>query len=183
MTKTRNAVGKDLLAFFADRLKAHLREEGARLDLIEAVFSLGGEDDVVLNVKRFEALDAVFKTDVGLSLLSGVKRAQTVLATEETKDAMSYAGPYDAALLKEEEELALAAAIESMKQELAAAVEREDFAAALRALAELRGPINSFFDTVTVDAGDAALRRNRLRLLSQIRAASLNVADFTNIAG
>ncbi len=177
----------DLLAFFADRLKVHLREKGARHDLIDAVFSLGGQDDLALIVKRVEALDAFLKTDDGAVLLAGVKRAANILRDEEKKDKKSYAGTYDLKLLTENEELALAAAIESVKQDTVAAINVENFAGAMRALAELRAPVDAFFDKVTVNVTgvpDAEkLRANRLALLSEIRAATLNVADFSKIAG
>jgi glycyl-tRNA synthetase beta chain len=173
----------DLLAFFAERLKVHLRDKGARHDLIDAVFSLGGQDDLALIVKRVDALGDFLKTDDGENLLAGVKRAQNILAIEEKKDGKSHAGTYDVKLLKEKEEAALAAAIESVKQDTVAAINVENFAGAMRALAELRAPVDAFFDKVTVNADDAALRQNRLHMLSEIRAATLNVADFSKIAG
>ncbi len=173
----------DLMAFFAERLKVHLREKGARHDLIDAVFSLGGQDDLALIVKRVEALGEFLQTEDGANLLIGVKRAQNILSIEEKKDKTTYAGTYHVALLKEKEELALAAAIESVKQDTAAAINVENFAGAMRALAELRAPVDAFFDKVTVNTEDAELRANRLRMLSEIRAATLNVADFTKIAG
>jgi glycyl-tRNA synthetase beta chain len=171
------------MAFFAERLKVYLREKGARHDLIDAVFSLGGQDDLALIVKRVEALDAFLKTDDGASLLIGVKRAQNILAIEEKKDKTSYAGSYQLALLRENEELALAAGIESVKQDTAAAINVENFSGAMRALAELRAPVDAFFDKVTVNTDNADMRANRLRMLSEIRAATSNVADFTKIAG
>ena len=173
----------DLLSFFADRLKVHLREKGARHDLIDAVFALGGQDDLALIVKRVEALDAFLKTDDGATLLAGVKRASNILAIEEKKDKTSHAGDYDLKLLKEKSELALAAAIESVKQDTVAAINVENFRGAMNALAELRAPVDAFFEHVTVNADDPALRKNRLHLLSQIRAATLGVADFSKIAG
>ena len=173
----------DLLAFFAERLKVHLRDKGARHDLIDAIFSLPGQDDLALIVKRVEALTELLKTDDGANLLAGVKRAQNILAIEEKKDKTSYAGTYDQLLLKEPEEVALAAAIESVKDDTAAAINVENFAGAMRALAELRAPVDAFFDQVTVNTEDSEVRRNRLHLLSEIRAATLNVADFTKIAG
>jgi glycyl-tRNA synthetase beta chain len=183
--KERIAYGRiiDLLNFFAERLKVHLRDKGARHDLIDAVFALGGQDDLALIVKRVEALTELLKTDDGANLLAGVKRAHNILAIEEKKNKTSYAGPYDQLLLKENEEVALAAAIESVKQDTAAAINVENFAGSMRALAELRAPVDAFFDKVTVNTEDAALRKNRLHLLSEIRAATLNVADFTKIAG
>ncbi|MGZ5851033.1 MAG: glycine--tRNA ligase subunit beta, partial [Hyphomicrobium sp.] len=173
----------DLLAFFAERLKVHLRDKGARHDLIDAIFSLPGQDDLALIVKRVDALTELLKTDDGANLLAGVKRAQNILAIEEKKDKTSYAGTYDQLLLKEPEEVALAAAIESVKDDTAAAINVENFAGAMRALAELRAPVDAFFDKVTVNTEDSEVRRNRLHLLSEIRAATLNVADFTKIAG
>jgi len=173
----------DLLAFFAERLKVHLRDKGARHDLIDAIFSLPGQDDLALIVKRVEALTELLKTDDGVNLLAGIKRAQNILSIEEKKDKTSYAGPYDQLLLKEPEEVALAARIESVKDDTAAAINVENFAGAMRALAELRAPVDAFFDKVTVNTEDSEVRRNRLHLLSEIRAATLNVADFTKIAG
>jgi len=180
---TEEKIYCDLLAFFAERLKVHLRDKGARHDLIDAVFALGGQDDLALIVKRVEALDEFLKTDDGASLLAGVKRATSILSIEEKKDKVSYAATYEVALLKEKEEAALAAAIESVKQDTAAAINVENFAGAMRALAELRAPVDAFFDKVTVNTDDPALRKNRLHMLSEIRAATLNVADFTKIAG
>ncbi|MFN3743064.1 MAG: glycine--tRNA ligase subunit beta [Hyphomicrobiaceae bacterium] len=177
------SITPDLLAFFADRLKVHLREKGARHDLIDAVFALGGQDDLALIVKRVGALDAFLRTDDGANLLIGVRRASNILAIEEKKDKTSYTGDYDIKLLKEKAETALAAAIESVKQDTIAAINVESFTGAMNALAELRKPVDDFFDQVTVNADDPALRKNRLHLLSQIRAATLGVADFSKIAG
>jgi glycyl-tRNA synthetase beta chain len=173
----------DLLAFFAERLKVHLREQGARHDLIDAVFSLPGQDDLALIVRRVEALSEFLKSDDGANLLTGVKRAANILEIEEKKDKRSYAGEYDLKLLDAKEELALAAAIESVKEDTRKALDVENFGGAMRALAELRRPVDAFFDKVTVNVPDAKLRENRLKLLSQIRAATLNVADFSRIAG
>ncbi|MDQ8699399.1 glycine--tRNA ligase subunit beta [Hyphomicrobium sp. LHD-15] len=185
VSKARELSGPiaDLLSFFADRLKVYLKDKGARHDLIDAVFSLGGQDDLALIVKRVEALGEFLKTDDGANLLAGVKRASNILAIEEKKDKKSYAGGYDLKLLKEKEELALAAAIESVKQDTVAAIAVENFKGAMNALAELRAPVDAFFEKVTVNDADAALRENRLNLLSEIRAATLTVADFSKIAG
>jgi len=179
----RDALAQDLLAFFADRLKVHLKESGARHDLIDAVFALPGQDDLALIVRRVEALGAFLATDDGATLLAGVKRASNILAIEEKKDKTSYAGTYDLKLLAANAELALAAAIESVKQDTVAAINVENFKGAMNALAELRAPVDAFFDNVTVNDKDQAQRVNRLRLLSEIRAATLNVADFSRIAG
>ena len=176
-------VGQDLLSFFADRLKVHLKEKGARHDLIDAVFALPGQDDLALIVKRVEALDAFLKTDDGATLLAGVKRAANILSIEEKKDKTKHHGEYDLKLLRDKEELALAAAIESVKQDTVAAINVENFKGAMNALAELRAPVDAFFEKVTVNDADPMLRGNRLKLLSEIRAATLNVADFSKIAG
>ncbi|WP_072371356.1 glycine--tRNA ligase subunit beta [Hyphomicrobium sp. NDB2Meth4] len=181
--KADEAAAKDLLAFFAERLKVYLRDKGARHDLIDAVFALPGQDDLALIVKRVEALSELLGTDDGVNLLAGIKRAQNILSIEEKKDKTSHAGDYDAELLQLDEEKALAAAIDKVKDDTVSALAVENFAGAMRALAELRAPVDAFFDKVTVNADDPALRLNRLHLLSQIRAATLNVADFTKIAG
>jgi len=177
----------NLIEFFADRLKVHLREKGARHDLIDAVFSLGGQDDLALIVKRVEALSEFLKTDDGGHLLIGVKRAVNIVRDEEKKDKKSYAGAADASLLREPQERTLHQAIQNVKHDTAAAINVENFGGAMRALAELRAPVDAFFDKVTVNVADgpdaAQLRANRLALLSEIRAATLNVADFSKIAG
>ena len=173
----------DLLSFFADRLKVHLRERGARHDLIDAVFSLGGQDDLLMIVRRVEALGRFLATDDGANLLTGVKRGQNILRIEEKKDKRDYAGTPDAALLKEPQEKALAKAIGEVTKAARQCLDAEDFEGAMSALAKLRAPVDAFFDKVTVNAPDAALRENRLKLLSQIRAATLEVADFSKIEG
>jgi glycyl-tRNA synthetase beta chain len=174
---------ESLIAFFADRLKVYLKDKGARHDLIDAVFSLGGQDDLALIVKRVEALGEFLKTDDGANLLAGVKRASNILAIEEKKDKRSHDGGYGLKLLKEKEELALAAAIESVKHDTVAAMNVENFKGAMNALSELRAPVDAFFEKVTVNDADPKLRENRLKMLSEIRAATLTVADFSKIAG
>lgn len=173
----------DLLSFFADRLKVYLRDQGARHDLIDAVFSLGGQDDIALIVKRVEALTEFLDTDDGANLLAGVKRASNILAIEEKKDKTQYSGEPDGALLKEPAERALDAAIAKVKFDTKAAIDVENFSGAMRALSELRAPVDAFFDKVIVNADDKALRENRLKMLSEIRAATQAVADFSKIAG
>jgi glycyl-tRNA synthetase beta chain len=169
--------------FISERLRIHRREKGARHDLIDAVFALPGQDDLALIVKRVEALGQFLKTEDGEHLLVGVKRATNILRDEEKKDGRSYAGDYDVKLLAAPEELALAAAIESVTADTRAAINVENFKGAMNALAELRQPVDAFFDKVTVNTDDPAVRANRLALLSQIRAATQSVADFTKIAG
>ncbi|MGB4865826.1 MAG: glycine--tRNA ligase subunit beta [Hyphomicrobium sp.] len=180
---SKDAIAADLLSFFADRLKVFLKDQGKRHDLIDAVFSLGGQDDLALIVRRVEALDAFLKTDDGANLLAGVKRAANILGIEEKKDKKSYAASYDLALLKDKEEIALAAKIEEVKQDTVAAINVENFAGAMRALAELRPPVDAFFEKILVNADDPKIRENRLKLLSEIRAATATVADFSKIAG
>ena len=172
-----------LLSFFADRLKVYLRDQGARHDLIDAVFSLGGQDDLALIVKRVDALTEFLKTDDGANLLAGVKRASNILAIEEKKDKTTYAGEIDGGKLAEPAERALDAAIAKVKFDVKAAIDVENFSGAMRALSELRAPVDAFFEKVTVNADDKALRENRLKLLAEIRAATLTVADFSKIAG
>ncbi len=173
----------DLLSFFADRLKVYLRDKGARHDLIDAVFALPGQDDLALIVKRVEALGAFLKTDDGANLLAGVKRAANILSIEEKKDKASHDGAHDPKLLAEPAEKALAKALASVRADTVAAINVENFTGAMNALAELRGPVDAFFNDVTVNADDAKLRGNRLKLLSEIRATTLGVADFSKIAG
>ena len=171
----------DLLAFFADRLKVQLREQGARHDLVDAVFALGGQDDLVMIVRRVEALGKFLDTDDGKNLLAGTKRASNILSIEEKKDKRSFDGAPDTALYSLDEEKALAKAIGEVKAEASAAVAKEDFAAAMSAMAKLRPPVDAFFDKVRVNDDDAKVRENRLKLLNEIRSATRAVADFSKI--
>jgi glycyl-tRNA synthetase beta chain len=173
----------DLLAFFADRLKVTLREDGARHDLVDAVFSLEGQDDLLMVVRRVDALGKFLDSDDGKNLLAGVKRASNILRIEEKKDDCEYTGAPEAKLLKEAEEKALAGAVAIAKKEAGAAVAKEDFAAAMTAMAKLRPNVDAFFEKVTVNVDDEALRENRLKLLNEIREATRAVADFSKIEG
>ncbi len=177
-----SGVGDNLLAFFADRLKVHLRDQGARHDLVDAVFALGG-DDLLMIVRRVEALGKFLDTEDGANLLTGTKRAINILRIEEKKDGRSYDQPPAPSLLKQAEEKSLAKAVDQVEQETAAAIAKEDFEHAMAAMAKLRAPVDAFFDNVTVNADDPALRENRLRLLNRIRATTLTVADFSKIEG
>jgi glycyl-tRNA synthetase beta chain len=190
-TKYWGAIGI-LREFFFERLRVHLRESGARHDLIDSILSLDVDapigdpprlDDLALIVRRVEALGEFLKTDDGAVLLAGVKRATNIIRDEEKKDKRSWAGAADPALLREPQEKVLYEAIQKVKKDTVAAINVENFAGAMRALAELRAPVDAFFDKVTVNADDPKLRANRLALLSEIRAATLNVADFSKIAG
>ncbi|WP_342727523.1 glycine--tRNA ligase subunit beta [Bradyrhizobium sp. B097] len=173
----------DLLAFFADRLKVQLRDQGARHDLVDAVFSLGGQDDLLLVVRRVEALGKFLDSDDGKNLLAGTKRASNILSIEEKKDKRTFDGAPDAALYKLDEEKILAKAIDQVKAEASAAVAKEDFAGAMSAMAKLRPAVDAFFDKVKVNDDDPKVRENRLKLLNEIRAATRAVADFSRIEG
>jgi glycyl-tRNA synthetase beta chain len=182
-----NAEGVDvaiqLLAFFADRLKVQLREQGARHDLVDAVFALEGQDDLLMVVRRVEALGKFLDTDDGKNLLAGTKRASNILGIEEKKDRRAFDGVPNPALYKVDEEKALAKAIDQVKAEAGAAVANEDFAAAMSAMAKLRPAVDAFFDKVKVNDDDPKVRENRLKLLNEIRAATRAVADFSKIEG
>ena len=175
--------GEDLLAFFADRLKVHLKEQGARHDLIDAVFALGNQDDLVMIVKRVEALSTFLETDDGKNLLAGVKRAANILRIEEKKDGVTHDGDVHISQLIKGEEKALHSAITQAVGQARRAVEQEDFEGAMAAIAKLRAPVDAFFEHVTVNDKDATFRENRLRLLNRIRAATAEVADFSKIEG
>ncbi|MGH1417785.1 MAG: glycine--tRNA ligase subunit beta [Hyphomicrobiaceae bacterium] len=177
------AVQSDLLSFVGDRLKVYLRDKGLRHDLIDAVFALGGQDDLALVVKRVEALTDFLDTDDGVNLLAGVKRAANILKAEEKKDKVTFSGEPEGPLLVEAAERDLAAAIAKVKFDTKAAIDVENFEGAMRALSELRKPVDKFFDDVTVNADDSKLRQNRLKLLAEIRGATRNIADFSKISG
>ena len=238
------SIVSDLLSFFADRLKVHLREQGARHDLIDAVFALGtppspprggvgvggagqdagesadapaadaarlasstrsmpttptpldlrssrpspqgggeGLDDLLMIVRRVEALGRFLDTEDGRNLLAGYRRAANILRIEERKDAKAYDTAPDVHLLRQPEELALWEALVAEGEAAREAVAREDFEGAMLALSRLRPPVDAFFDKVTVNADDPALRQNRLKLLNALRAATRAVADFSKIEG
>jgi glycyl-tRNA synthetase beta chain len=178
-----HSVPADLLAFFADRLKVQLREQGARHDLVDAVFALEGQDDLVLIVRCVEALAQFLDTEDGKNLLAGFKRAANILRIEEKRDSTAYDGAPDERLYQLPEEIALARAVNVAKDEAGRAVAAENFAAAMTAMAKLRPHVDAFFDKVTVNVDDPALRANRLKLLNEIRAATRTVADFSKIEG
>jgi glycyl-tRNA synthetase beta chain len=171
----------ELLSFFADRLKVQLREQGARHDLVDAVFALEGQDDLLMVVRRVDALGKFLDTDDGKNLLAGTKRAANILRIEEKKDNRTYDGAPNAALYSLPEEKALAKAIDQVRAEASAAVAKEDFAGAMSAMAKLRPAVDAFFDKVKVNDDDPKLRENRLKLLNEIRAATRAVADFSKI--
>ncbi|MFM5930838.1 MAG: glycine--tRNA ligase subunit beta [Novosphingobium sp.] len=169
----------DVLSFFADRLKVQQKEAGVRHDLIDAVFALGGEDDLVRLLARVHALQAFVGTEDGKNLLAGYKRAANILKKESYSGGEKIALSYD----RDPAEKALVDALDQAGPRAAAAVEAEDFAGAMAALASLRAPIDAFFDEVTVNDADPAKRNARLGLLSQFRDAVHGVADFSRIEG
>jgi glycyl-tRNA synthetase beta chain len=201
----------DLLSFFHDRLKVYLRDQGARHDLIDAVIgpsavvpgapqaregdpganaatpaAAPADDDLLMIVRRVEALGRFLDTEDGANLLAGYRRAANILRAEEKKDgAGAFDGAPDAALLHagQPEEKVLAEVMAVAERHAREHVAREDFEGAMRALAQLRPAVDAFFEKVTVNADDPALRLNRLRLLSQLRRATRTVADFSRIGG
>jgi len=173
----------DLLSFFGDRLKVYLRDKGVKHDLVDAVFALPGQDDLLLIVRRVEALADFLKTDDGANLAAGYKRAANILRIEEKKDKATYSGAPDASLFESDEEKTLGAEIAVARDAAAKSVAKEDFAGAMAALAKLRGPVDAFFEKVTVNAEDDKVRENRLKLLAEIRTALHGVADFSKIEG
>ena len=176
-------VAGHLLDFFADRLKVHLREEGVRHDLVTAVLALGGEDDLVRLVNRVRALQAFLGTDDGANLLTAYKRATNIVRIEEKKDGVSYDGDVDPARLTQDEEKALHQRLNAATALIGRAVGEERFTDAMGDLADLRAPLDAFFDRVTVNTDDGDLRANRLRMLARVRAALGGVADFSRIEG
>ena len=173
----------DLLDFFADRLKAHLRERGVRHDLIAAIFAPGGEDDLVRLLARVDALRDFLASEDGANLLVAYRRAANIVRIEEKKDGTTYPGEADSKLLVEPAETALATQLDKSAAASLDAVRREQFTEAMAALAALRGPVDEFFAAVTVNCEDGQLRANRLRLLAQIRDTLNPVADFSQIEG
>ncbi|MDA1071795.1 MAG: glycine--tRNA ligase subunit beta, partial [Proteobacteria bacterium] len=171
-----------LLAFFADRLKVHLREQAVRHDLVDAVFALS-DDDLVRLLARVEALQGFVVSEDGANLHAAYKRAANILRIEEKKDGARFGPDFDPALLAAPEEKAVAQALAAANAEAGPALDAELYQNAMTALAGMRQSVDAFFDGVTVNADDPALRTNRLRLLSAIRATLDRVADFSRIEG
>ena len=172
-----------LLDFFADRLKVHLREQGVKHDRVTAVFSLGQQDDLVRLMAQVAALSAFLETDDGANLLTAYRRAANIVAAEEKKDGQRQSGAADPALFAETAEGALASALAKSAAEMKASLAAESFDSAMGLLASLRGPTDAFFEQVTVNANNANLRINRLKLLGQMTATMSQVADFSVIEG
>ena len=177
-----DVVSVDLLAFLADRLIVLLRDQGRRHDLVAAVFALG-DDDLVRIVRRVEALSDFLATEDGANLLAGYKRASNILRAEEKKGPLPQ-GMVETGLSGQPiEETTLAFAVAAASTAVDAALEREDFAGAMAALARLRAPVDAFFEAVLVNSDVAAERENRLKLLGQVRGVMGRVADFGQVAG
>ena len=180
------AVAADLFAFFIDRLKVYLRDKGARHDLIDAAIGAGEADDLLMIVRRVEALGSFLETDEGKTLLAGYKRAVNIIRAEEKKEkdgGASFNEKHAPNLRSEREEHVLSAAIDRASVGARDHVGTEDFAGAMHALAKLREPVDAFFVAVTVNDADPLRRLNRLRLLNELRAAMHVVADFGKVAG
>ena len=173
----------DLLSFFADRLKVHLRDQGIRHDVIQACFDLGGQDDLVLLVNRVRALQDFLVTEDGEHLLVAYRRAANIVGIEEKRDGVEYSGTPEAKFAEQDEERALFKALDAAEPAISAALEAEDFAAAMGEMAKLRPVIDTFFDQVTVNAENKIVRRNRLCLLHRIRTVMRQVAVWEAIEG
>ena len=183
LEKTVPDASTDLLGFFHDRLKVYLKDQGIRHDIIDACIAMPGNDDLTLLVKRAKALSEFLKTDDGENLLQGFKRANNILTQAEEKDGVEYSYGADEKFLKEPSEKVLFDALSKQWGAISSAFEAEDFASAMGAMADLRTPIDAFFEAVQVNEDSAVIRRNRLNMLSDIRKLCLSVADLTQIEG
>ncbi|MBU2983462.1 glycine--tRNA ligase subunit beta [Lentibacter algarum] len=173
----------DLLKFFHDRLKVHLRDEGIRHDVIDACLAKEGSDDLAKVVARAEALGEFLATDDGENLIQGFKRANNILSQAEEKDGVEYSFGADIKLAETDEERTLFEALDTADTAIAPALEQSDFGAAMAAMAGLRAPVDAFFEAVQVNAENEIVRRNRLNLLSRIRSVCATVADLSHIEG
>ncbi|MFD0982487.1 glycine--tRNA ligase subunit beta [Tropicimonas aquimaris] len=173
----------DLVGFFHDRLKVHLRDEGLRHDVIDACLSMPSRDDLALVVKRARALSDFLGTEDGENLLQGFKRANNILTQAEEADGVSYEFGPDRKFAESDEERALFDALDRAEGAISSAIEAEDFASAMGAMASLRAPIDAFFEAVQVNTDNQIVRRNRLNLLHRIREICLQAADLTRIEG
>ena len=178
-----NANAEDLLSFFHDRLKTYLRDQGIRHDVIDACLAMANNDDLSLLVKRATALADLLKTDDGENLLQGYKRANNILTQAETKDGVSYEYGADIKFAEDDAEKALFAALDTADAAIKPALEADDFAAAMSAMAALRAPIDGFFEAVQVNSDNEIVRRNRLNLLHRIRAICTSTADLSRVEG
>ena len=177
------AIARGLLAFFHDRLKVYLRDQGIRHDVIDACLAMPKNDDLFLLVEPAEALSDLLKTSDGENLLQGFKRANNILTKEEAKDGVEYSFGPDPKLAETDEERALFTALDQAEAAIKPAMQAEDFGAAMQAMAALRAPIDAFFEAVQINTDSQIIRRNRLNLLHRIRATCLQVADLTRVEG
>jgi glycyl-tRNA synthetase beta chain len=177
-----SSISADLLAFFHDRLKVMLRDAGARHDLVDAVITPTA-DDLLQIMRRAAALADFLAADDGANLLAGYRRAANILAAEEKKDGVTFAGIVDRAALQSDDEIALARAVEIAAASTPQKVESGNYAGAMSSMAELRTPVDKFFETVLVNDPDPALRANRLNLLARLRDTMQLVADFSKVVG
>jgi len=182
-TDAQEALFKDRLSFFHDRLKVYLKDQGIRHDVIDACVAMPGNDDLALLVKRAQALSDFLKTEDGENLLQGFKRANNILTQAEEKDGVEYSYGADIKFAEMDEERALFAALDTQGPIITEALASEDFAAAMSAMAALRAPIDAFFEAVQVNTDNSVVRRNRLNLLSRIRKTCLDAADLARIEG
>ena len=173
----------NLLAFFHDRLKVYLRDQGIRHDIIDASIAMEGNDDLTLLVKRARALSETLKTYDGENLIQGFKRANNILTQAEEADGVEYSYGADAKFAENDAERALFTALDQAEAKITPAMKDQDFTTAMSAMATLRAPIDAFFEATQINTDNQTLRRNRLNLLSRIRTLCLSVADLTKIQG
>ena len=173
----------DLLAFFHDRLKVYLRDQGLKHDVIDACLMLDGGDDLWLIATRAKALSEILATEDGENLVQGFKRANNILTQAEEKDGVEYSFGPDVKYAEVPEEKDLFAALDAAEADIAKANKAEDFTAAMEAMAKLRAPIDAFFEAVQVNTDKDIVRRNRLNLLGKIRDICLQAADLTKLEG
>ena len=169
--------------FFADRLKVHLRAEGIRHDVIDAALPENWDGDIVLLVNRVRALQAFLDTEDGANLLAAYTRASNILRAEEAKDGVEYSLDPNPDLAENDSEKALFTALDATDPQIDAALAAEDFAAAMAAIAALRGPLDAYFEATLINSDNAIIRRNRLCLLNRIRTLFARIADFGRIEG
>ena len=173
----------DILSFTHDRLKVYLRDQGIRHDIIDACIAMDGSDDLTLLVKRARALSETLKTDDGENLIQGFKRANNILSQAEEADGVEYSFGADPKFAETEAEKDLFTALDKAEAKITPAMAAQDFSTAMAAMADLRGPIDAFFEAVQVNAENPTVRRNRLNLLSRIRTICSAVADLTKLDG
>ena len=181
MLADASAIAFDLLGFFHDRLKVYLRDRGIRHDVIDACVVIEGNDDIALLVERAEALSEFLASEDGENLVQGFRRANNILTQAEEKDGVEYSFGADVKFAETDEERALFGALETQGPEIDAAMQAEDFSAAMEAMAALRLPVDAFFEAVQVNSDNEIVRRNRLNLLSQVRSICARVADLGRI--